>query len=75
MEPDNPFAAPLARCPCAVNILDDHTWKPFREIFLALSYLLTDFSPIKVFVPQLNESGRKWEEEESGSQTRTPVTG
>lgn len=33
MEHDSPFAAPLARCPCAVNILDNCTQKPFREMF------------------------------------------
>lgn len=46
MEHDSPFAAPLDRCPCAVNILDNCTWKPFREMLLDLSYLLSNFSSI-----------------------------
>lgn len=43
---DNPFAVPLAECPCTVNSLDNCTGQPFREVFLDLSYLLIHLSPI-----------------------------
>lgn len=63
MEADRAFTAPLARLPCAVNILGNCTRKPFREMFLDRSYLLINFS----LIPSPHSSGKlRWKERGRG---------